>query len=1006
MLESARIIDLAEAVADGRIPDWSAAESGTADAVERGVIAKLRAVHSIHGLMTTWTARSGDAAGRVVLAPGDTWGGLEIRGHIGRGRFGDVYRAWDPALDRDVALKLIRHGDGADIPGSRVVFEGRLMARVRHPNVVTIHGAQRIDGVSGLWMELVGGRTLAAELAERGPFDAHELMRVGAQLARALDAVHRAGLVHRDVKAQNVLREASGRILLGDFGTGLELDEPHEDRGGLAGTPAYVAPEIFAGQPATPQSDLYSLGALLFYLATGQHVVPGRSLRELRDAHALGARRSLDTLRPDLPEALRQAIARALDPAAARRFESGAAMASAFEHSAAPTGAMTRATRMGAMAAVLALGVGAALYALGRPARLEVVAAPVAPTTTRLVLVAAFENRTGESTLDGTLGPTLARALSGASAFGVVPAARVEDTLALLRRPADTRLDVDVARDVARRDGDVVALVTGRVEPAGSAYVVSVEARTTGDDASLVNASSAPVRYGAIVDTVTRLAAELRRDLDRLGRLPEPVSAPLPRVTTASLPALELYAEALALRDGEGLYLEQEPRAEHLLRAAIQEDPAFVAAHVQLAIVVRLQGERQQASRLDEALVHAERALAVSSDVSRFEQIQAREQWHFIRFWMNPPEPETTVHARALIASCEELLQLRPDDPDVLVGCVNFSLLTGTANPEVAMRLAELRPNVAHWQVAAARSIMAARPDWVDRVRHYIARAARLDPVGDSQAADVASARLVPAREAWLSNRPRDALRIADELRRDMGTLGSQERAGFAGRLWQMYLDLGQLRAADEVIRDVSPWPNRRNSEVIVAVAREDPQALRTLLAHHFPRLEDGGGVASAFLEAGLLNESQRMIDAHRRTEAARPMNFSQYLLMLEGQLALVNGKATEAIEKFERFLANHGSREHTGRWRRVQRLLADALVADGELARAVAALESASTPPSVLTMGDQEWLLARERLAALYRRVGRMQEGAAVEAQLRAAMAVADDDFPIKRRLAATEVR
>ena len=365
MLESARIIDLAEAVADGRLPDWSAAESGTADAVERGVIAKLRAVHAIHGLMTTWTARSGDAARRVVLAPGDTWGGLEIRAHIGRGKFGDVYRAWDPALDRDVALKLIRHGDGADIPESRVVFEGRLMARVRHPNVVTIHGAQRIDGVSGLWMELVGGRTLAAELAERGPFDANELMRVGAELARALDAVHRAGLVHRDVKAQNVLREASGRILLGDFGTGLELDEPDEDRGGLAGTPAYLAPEIFARQPATPQSDLYSLGALLFHLATGQHVVPGRSLRELRDAHALGARRSIDTLRPDLPEALRRAIARALDPAAARRFESGAAMASAFEHSAAPSGAMKRGTRMGAMAAVLALAVGAALYALG-----------------------------------------------------------------------------------------------------------------------------------------------------------------------------------------------------------------------------------------------------------------------------------------------------------------------------------------------------------------------------------------------------------------------------------------------------------------------------------------------------------------------------------------------------------------------------------------------------------------------------------------------------------------
>ena len=173
-----------------------------------------------------------------------------------------------------------------------------------------------------------------------------------------------------------------------------------------------------------------------------------------------------------------------------------------------------------------------------------------------------------------------------------------------------------------------------------------------------------------------------------------------------------------------------------------------------------------QASRLDEALVHAERAIAVSPGVSRFEQIQAEEQRHFIRFLMNPPEPETTIHARALIASCEELLQLRPDDPDVLIGCVNFHQLTGTHNPDVAMRLAELRPNVARWQVAAAQSIMAAQPDRVDRVRHYTDRAAKLDPVGDPQSANVALARLVPAREAWLSNRPRDALRVADDLRR------------------------------------------------------------------------------------------------------------------------------------------------------------------------------------------------------------------------------------------------
>ncbi len=96
--------------------------------------------------------------------------------------------------------------------------------------------------------------------------------------------------------------------MLGDFGTGLELDEPDEARGGLAGTPAYLAPEIYARKPATRQSDLYSLGALLFHLATEQHAVPGRSINELRAAHARGTRQSIHALRPELPEPLRKTI--------------------------------------------------------------------------------------------------------------------------------------------------------------------------------------------------------------------------------------------------------------------------------------------------------------------------------------------------------------------------------------------------------------------------------------------------------------------------------------------------------------------------------------------------------------------------------------------------------------------------------------------------------------------------------------------------------------------------
>ena len=336
-----RFLEAAAIIADGETPDWEALESTLTSDAERDMVRRLRVIaeiRSAHAARSFVESLSGDDPSGTAtdasarhLPAGSRWGSLEILQPIGRGRFGTVYRAWDPSLDRDVALKLLRRSDRPSGPSDAlVVEEGRWMARVRHPNVVTIYGAQRIDGQTGLWMELVEGRTLEAELADRGPFDAAEVGKVGVELCRALTAVHQAGLVHRDVKTQNVLREAStGRVVLGDFGTGRELDEMGETAP-IAGTPAYLAPEIFDGKPATPQSDLYSLGTLLFRLATKTFPIRGRSLREFRAAHADERRISIRELRPDLPARLALAIDRALDPDPGRRFTSAAAFEDAI----------------------------------------------------------------------------------------------------------------------------------------------------------------------------------------------------------------------------------------------------------------------------------------------------------------------------------------------------------------------------------------------------------------------------------------------------------------------------------------------------------------------------------------------------------------------------------------------------------------------------------------------------------------------------------------------------
>ena len=212
-----------ESLADGVEVDWAALETFTASDVERRRYRNLRLVARVAELHRTLVLIDDDApaAGPDGATPRDpgAWGHLEVQERIAGGAFGDVYRARDPHLNREVALKLLRLDVSTGQP-DRLLDEARALARVRHPNVVTVHGADVRDGRVGLWMEFVHGRTLESWVQAHGALSAGEATTLGVDLCRALAAVHGAGLVHGDVKAQNVMREEGGRIVLMDFGAG------------------------------------------------------------------------------------------------------------------------------------------------------------------------------------------------------------------------------------------------------------------------------------------------------------------------------------------------------------------------------------------------------------------------------------------------------------------------------------------------------------------------------------------------------------------------------------------------------------------------------------------------------------------------------------------------------------------------------------------------------------------------------------------------------------------
>ena len=408
------LVSVVEAIADGLPIDWSSTDAADLTPEDRRLVAELRVLESLHALHRRQGASPGTGLPQADIATTTAatrsgWGHLQIRGILGTGGFGVVFRAWDPYLASEVALKILARDTGI---GDAVIGEASLLARVRHPNIVSIYGADRDNGEVGLWMELIRGRTLSDIVRTQGTFGAREAALVGLDLTRALAAVHAAGLVHRDVKAQNVMREEGGRIVLMDFGAGVE-------RAGAAsqlkivGTPLYIAPEQLDRPESTPQSDIYSLGVLLHHIVTGSYPITADNLSEAEAAHRLGQRKRLRDARPDLPTEFVQIVERAMHPDLRERYQTAGELESALGHfvvrDEGPTASAARGTQVdqprrrraiiAGLAAVVALGALAIAGLLFQDS-----SNPIRPPTSaaglRSVAVLPFTNMSGNPAQD------------------------------------------------------------------------------------------------------------------------------------------------------------------------------------------------------------------------------------------------------------------------------------------------------------------------------------------------------------------------------------------------------------------------------------------------------------------------------------------------------------------------------------------------------------------------------------------------------------------------------
>lgn len=561
-----RITDLARAILEGTPVDWPAVES-TADHSERPILEKLRILATLVDFHREQ---------RATREPGPsikTWGHLRVLEPIGNGAFGQVYRAWDTRLDREVALKLLPADcDGRDARASSIIHEGRLLARVRHSNIVTIYGAERIGDTVGLWMERVDGETVEQRLSRESRLEPSAAIEIGIQICQAVSAVHKAGLVHRDIKAQNVMLAGDGRAVLMDFGTGRELVGASASQTSLAGTPLYLAPELLRGGDATIQSDVYSLGVLLYRMVTGAYPVHARSLPDLRLAHDRLER--AEEIEPSLhmPHRLGRIIGRAIDHRPERRYESGDELAAALG-TLAPRASVIP-LKYGLSAAVLLVVIGVVL-AEG-PLRRYRESQSSQPTFTRTLAVATHSNGPAIAVLplknlsadpgsEDFVDAFTEEIINNLAISGHLQVRSRASSFAFKNKPDDL---ADVARQL-----NVNMVIEGAVRRSGQRFQVN---------SRLVQASSGATLWNDSVDADVGEVFNVRDRITRgiigiLGATPPPAR----RHYEINAQAYGLYLTARALVSRRGVPSAQ--KAVEYLQQVTASDPAFAPAYAALA---------------------------------------------------------------------------------------------------------------------------------------------------------------------------------------------------------------------------------------------------------------------------------------------------------------------------------------------------------------------------------------------------------------------------------------
>jgi len=577
---------------------------------------------------------------------GQTFSHYRVLEKLGTGGMGIVYKAQDLRLERYVALKFLPDNLTNDTQAlERFRREALAASALNHANICTVHDIGEQDGRPFLAMEFIDGETMRRHVNNK-PLPVEEILNLGIQIADALDAAHAEGIIHRDIKPANIFVTKRGQAKVLDFGLAKliskrdgdtdvsdsshpGLENPISIVGVISGTPSYMSPEQIRGDDLDVRADVFSLGLLLYEMATGQKAFPGNTGGVIIEAILSKSPPPVRTVNPEIPVELEAIINKAMEKDKEQRYQSAAELRSdlqvlkrGFESGHTQSSLLLATAGMkhvpwnkrkkwavpaAAGTIIAAMAIGGWFYDRRAHALNE----------TDTIVLADFTNKTSDAVFDDALRQGLAVQLEQSPFLSLISDQRTRQTLQLMGRPPDSKLTPEIARELCERTASK-AYLSGTISNIGSQYVLGINAVNcqTGDTLAQEQATADSKEHvlGALGSAATKLREKLGESLKTVHKL----ATPIEQATTPSLEALQAYSLGRSTMMAQGNYAAAVP----LLQRAIQLDPNLAMAYASLGTTYHNLGEKELSAE------NTRRAFELRAKVSDREKFYIESHYH------------------------------------------------------------------------------------------------------------------------------------------------------------------------------------------------------------------------------------------------------------------------------------------------------------------------------------------------------------------------------------------